>query len=265
MHARVIDKTARSCQKLHDRGACSTRLHEATAFEVGGQVCEHLAMEVCHEYGCGGLLPYGRQPRHRLFEGRDRIARALRFEHEFDAERRIDSFPERDVQNLAALRFGGLVVGGQAGCEIAQLGRHFGRLGGGPQIHPPCGHRSLVEERPAHLAAGSERPLVELLAGDGLERPEITGEWQTERSPGLEQPQIEEGMPAPTLGERGGECGEEIVAAAHGLGGERFEQIGHARGSNSRSVSGRRRDEAFPTERTDGAIRRRGPPPWRRR
>ena len=103
---------------------------------------------------------------------------------------------------------------------------HLLRFDRRAEIHPAGRHLPLLDERPAHLAAGLERLRLEgrlLLRGD---RPRVAGQWQAEGDPCLHEPGVEEGVPALPGGKRRGQLGEHPLQAARGgRGGKRVTQF----------------------------------------
>ena len=153
-------------------GSVCGRDCRAALREIGGQCRGHLAIQMMHEHAGGRCLPPRGQPGDRLLVGGDRVAGALRADHEVDAERRIEPLPEGHVHDLLESGRGLLVVevlevslrSRDAVGQSGQLLGDLGRCGSGPQIHPGGSNLARCEQRPAHLAAGGERPFVELVA-----------------------------------------------------------------------------------------------------
>ena len=246
MDGRVVVQPAGRLEDAGERGVGAGLDRNAPAVEIVDERGEHLAVEMGDEEIGRGALPRRREPRDRLLVGSDRVAGAVAGEEQLQAEGRIGPLPERHMDDLLDRLVGWLgnrgIVGGRWGIArrggvLDPLGKrrhsppHLLGVNRRAEIHPAGRHLPLLDERPAHLAAGLERLRLEgrlFLRGD---RPRVASQRQAERGSGLHEPGVEEGVPALPGSKRGGEIGEHPLQAARGgCGGKRVTQFARSSG-----------------------------------
>ena len=190
MDGRVILQSTGHLEDTGERGVGAGLDGDATTVEIVDERGKHLAVEMGDEEIGRGSLPRRREPRDRLLVGGDRVAGAVAGQEQLQAESRIDSLPKCHMDDLLDRLVGPFgirsVDGGRRrlacrGGAIELIGErchppsHLLRLDCRAEIHPASRHLPLVDERPAHFAAGFERFGFEgrlLLRGD---RPRVAG------------------------------------------------------------------------------------------
>ena len=161
MDRTVVGESAGGIEQLSDAGAVVGCGEPAATGQIVGQIRPDLAVEMIHQQPRCRLLPPGGQPGDGLFVGGDRIAGAVAGQEQRKPKRRIDSLPERDMDDLLRGLLGGSIGGPhflrrQAGHQARETFGHLGRCHGSPQIHPARRHLPLLDQWPAHLPAGSQ-------------------------------------------------------------------------------------------------------------
>ena len=212
---------------------------DPSTLEVVDKIACHLTVKVGDEHPRRRPLPPRRQPGNRLLVGRDRIARALRREHDLDPDCRVGRIPEDNAEDLLqhAIRFLAIVRRcQQRPGQRRKSSRHLGRLDRRPQVHPASRHLPAVEQRPAGLSAGGERAGVEGIAAIRRYVARHAHGRQPHGDPRLDDPRIEEGVPALPLSERRSERVE------HGVDARRFagvDEVVEAAGISGHRVTSR--------------------------